>query len=124
MRSVILSGRMASAASAGTSSSPVGTIVGAAALGLTLIGAGFWWRRSSSRAPAETSRRGVSTPKLEPQLTSTSADLRSAAAYPPDLEALLQAIAEVDAQHESGALAEDEYQQRRAELKREALERM
>ena len=118
-----LSGRMASAASAGTSTSSVGTIVGAAALGLTLIGAGFWWRRASSRARTETSQPDMVSARSESQPPPPPSAAR-VAAYPPELEALLQAIADLDAQHESGALSDDEHQRRRSELKRQALERM
>lgn len=99
-------------AAAGGGTSIPGLVVGAGSLGLALVVVGLWWSRASGRSEGE----GVVGVDLgEEGPPSGEVDER---------ERLLRAIAALDDEFEAGGIPEDEYRQRREELKRRALELM
>lgn len=76
----------------------MGVVIGAAVLGIVLVGLGLWWFRAGGRP----------SPKQSDDKE----------------ENVLRAIAGLDDEHAAGTIADDEYRKRRAELKQRALDSM
>ncbi len=109
-------------------------LVGAAAL----LAAGYvafrsWARPAAKRQNAEWSesaQRGPSGTEIRDEgwLASGAGEPQAAAPAVHDTaagtEALLRAIAQLDAEHEAGSLSDDDWQRRRVALKRQALDQM
>ena len=94
--------RVSGRAGGGGAPGGIGLLIGGGTLGAALVLAGLWWYRGS-RAPRE--------PEPPPTIQ-----------LPADRAALLQAIAQLDDEHEGGQVDEAEYRARRAALKQQALE--
>jgi hypothetical protein len=92
--------------SVGSGSSLNGVLIGAGALGLVVVALGLWRYRSSGAESRTGERRELPVEVI------------------PDREALLRAIAALDDEFEAGQIPEDEYHQRREELKRQVLTAM